>query len=223
MKTSSDNNHCKMYNKDILKNDSSTESYFESKIHWEYNVSGKCTYGDPVIVVTALQYDSSEIVLSNYVVLENIEKPYTGDKCAKLAELKSDFCQSIMNSGDFSFGWTATVQDDISHTFSTTSTADIVYDLKAHTLDNGLWFCNDADVTLPGSSYTLQILSPHTETVNNNAGSDPFAFDPSTLKLTVSGTNDFQSSGTSYEGTIEFKLCVNTNDACDRFDLAYTN
>ena len=178
-----------MYNKDVLKNTSSTESYFESKIHWEYDYS--CTYGDPVFVVTALSYTASEIVLSNYVVLENIDKPYTGDKCAKLSELKSDFCDSIMNAGTFSFGWTATVQNDISHTFSTTSTADTVFDLEAHTLDNGLWFCNDDDVTLPGSTYTLQILSPHAETVNNNAGSDPFAFDPSTLKLTASGTYDF--------------------------------
>ena len=163
-------------------------------------------------------------MLSNYVVLENILEPYTGDKCAKLSELKSDFCNSIMNSATFSFGWTATAQDDISHTFSTTSTADTVFDLKAHTLDNGLWFCNDDDVTLPGSTYTLQILSPHVETVNNNVGSDPFAFDPSTLKLTVSGTNGFEDdSGAPYSGKITFELCIGTDKACKEFDLDYTN
>ena len=64
-------------------------------------------------------------MLANYVVLENEDYPYAGDKCNKLAELKSAFCDG-MNSN---VGWDATEQDDISYTFSISGTPNEVFEL----------------------------------------------------------------------------------------------
>ena len=134
-------------------------------------------------------------------MLENVDKPYTGDKAALEAQLKSDFCENINNDSSLSYNWSATSQTDISFTFSTTS-IDQVFPLQAHTINNGIWFCNDPDVTMSSSAYTLVLSSPSAEVVTNDLSS-AFSFDAEKLELTVSGSIEYLAP-TAYSGTVIF-------------------
>ena len=87
---------------------------------------------------------------------------------------------------------------------------------------SGVHFCSDPDVT-QSVTYTLELVAPTTGQINNNIVSDPFAFDPTTRKLTVSGTNEYQSGGLGYHGDITLKLCINSGaDCAPNFILTYT-
>ena len=134
-------------------------------------------------------------------MLENEDKPYTGDKAALEAQLKSEFCDNINNDSSLGSTWSATTQTDISFTLSTTS-IDQTFPLQAHTINNGIWFCNDPDVTMSSSAYALVLSSPVAETVTNDL-SNAFSFDPEKLELTVSGSIEYLAP-TTYSGTVIF-------------------
>ena len=81
-------------------------AYFEAKLHWDYKPdNSKCPKSSdptlngiqPLLVVPTLKI-GGEIVISNYVVLENTEDPFTGDQATKTAELKSGFCNALSAS-----------------------------------------------------------------------------------------------------------------------------
>ena len=64
--------------------------------------------------------------------------------------------------------------------------------------------------------------------VEVTAATDPFTFDndPSELKLTVSGSNEFIYNSNGYQGDVIFKLCGETDPsdpACYKFTLNYIN
>ena len=84
----------------------------------------------------------------------------------------------------------------------------------------GFSFCPNDQI-----QYTLHIESPTSEDVGNSGqGTAPFTFDPDTLKITVSGSIEYEdNNGDGYDGTIQFKLCVNNESLCDSFTLAYHN
>ena len=61
-------------------------SYFESKLHWDYEKPDKCQVTDPILVVTTLQENGS-ILVANYVVLEAKDHQFDGEEDDKTEEL----------------------------------------------------------------------------------------------------------------------------------------
>ena len=84
---------CKIYTKD--KHSSSEDmSYFESKLHWDYDNTSKCPVTVPILVVTTLQ-ENGAILVANYVVLEAKDYEFHGDVQDKTNELIGAFCTKI--------------------------------------------------------------------------------------------------------------------------------
>ena len=70
-------------------------------------------------------------------------------------------------------------------------------------------------------SYTLEYNAGTLTAIGNDIASDPFAFDPHTLILTVSATNIFLENGISYNGPITMQLCMG-GALCQTFTLTYS-
>ena len=134
--------------------------------------------------------EGSDVLVASYAVLEKTNNQFSGDKVAKEAELIATFCTKFQNDFGSSSGGgivSPTTQSDISFTYPDDGITE--FDLQAFvTSSNVLWFCENIAVT-SGVTYTLQLVSPTSGNIQNDIANDPFAFDASTLKLTISGTN----------------------------------
>ena len=167
---------------------------------------------DPILVVTTLQ-ENGTILVANYVVLEARDYEFEGNEEEKTNELIGTFCTKI--TIDFS---STIVPEQEFINFSFPASADAEFFLQASSI--GVWFCSFETKT-----YTLELRSPTTGTVENDISNDAFAFDPSTLKLTVSRSNMyFDGDSAPYTGNVEFSLCIDSGATCSpNFTLAYTN
>ena len=72
--------------------------------------------------------------------------------------------------------------------------------------------------------YRLENAGPGTGTVGTSTTDPYYWFDPSTLILTFSGTNEFlKDDGNRYSGVISFRMCttVGNDDICSLFSVEY--
>ena len=143
------NNHCKIEEK--LSSNTSNSSTSSAKLHW--SADNNCPVDDPLLVVLALEDFAGNILVANYILINNNLNPdtatlTTADNDAKLSELKSGFCDEITT---LSSSWVTTTQSDISFTFGVSSTT--TYNMSAFTSTSNVHFCSDAGVT---AVYTLE-------------------------------------------------------------------
>ena len=92
--------------------------------------------------MTALLDSSNAIVVSNYILLINPECIPSTDPV--ISDYVTNLCNEIDNDSDYSWStsWTATVQPDISFTYTGTAGQDGVFDLVPFTSSGGSSICN---------------------------------------------------------------------------------
>lgn len=216
------NSHCKIERKNT--SNIANITYFQAKVHWDY--PDKCDFCGPLLVLTTIEEreDSYEIIhASNYILLQN---PECIDNSVNIDDYLALICDEMASENkNWAPSWTFTSQTDISHSFTGLSGSDSQFTLTAVTSSNAVNVCisSDADPT-----YHLFIESPGAQTEVLNVSSQAFSFDSSTRILTASSEYEFDDgSGSSYDGSIEFKLCVGDGAAqecdSDTFEMTYTN
>ena len=114
------------------------------------------------------------------------------------------------------------VQTDIAFTYPGTGDQTFTLNaISATTNSHNIFFCTGA-ATVTGT-YTLEKRYPDAiEDIGNDIANDALAFDPSTLILTVSGSNQFLSGGNTYSGNIHLRLCHSVVGCSNEFILVYT-
>ena len=114
------------------------------------------------------------------------------------------------------------VQTDIAFTYPGTGDQSFTLNaISATTSSHNVFFCTGA-ATVTGT-YTLEKRYPLAiENIGNDIANDALAFDPSTIILTVSGSNQFMSNGATYSGNIHLRLCHSVVGCSNEFILVYT-
>ena len=104
--------------KDVYSSTTS-KSYFETKMHWNYRTNGtKCPTCDPHLIMTTLENPSGTIHHSNYIMV--INELCVPTSTPDINTYLSNLCNELVNDSDVTWAttWTAHTQADVSFTYT---------------------------------------------------------------------------------------------------------